>query len=149
MTVELMTTLAERLRKADEMIESLAFLGVGERFIRTFLGTASGSGKNVSGFLQTEKLTHKELAARIGSSREAASTCMKVLSAKGIIKEAERHILIARDALERLRKEKRTEFSSGYVPTVAVILSAVPFLAYAVMNRRGSLPARGRGADGN
>jgi CRP/FNR family cyclic AMP-dependent transcriptional regulator len=101
--VELMTTLAERLRKADEIIESLAFLEVGERLIRTFLEAASESGRSVSGFLQTGKMTHKELAARIGSSREAVSKCMKVLSAKGIIKEAEGHILIACDALDRLK----------------------------------------------
>jgi hypothetical protein len=32
---------------------------------------------------------------------------MKVLSAKGLIKEAEGHILIARDALERLKEKER------------------------------------------
>jgi CRP/FNR family cyclic AMP-dependent transcriptional regulator len=102
-TVELMATLVERLRKADEMIESLAFLEVGERLIRTFLETAATGGAGAKGFLKAGKQTHKELAARIGSSREAVSKCMKVLSAKGIIREAEGHILIAPDALERLK----------------------------------------------
>ena len=38
--VELMATLVERLRKADEMIESLAFLEVGERLVRALLDEA-------------------------------------------------------------------------------------------------------------
>lgn len=100
--VELMATLVERLRKADELIESLAFLEVGERLIMALLDSATeeAGGK---GFLKAGKQTHKELAARIGSSREAVSKCMKVLSTKGIIKEAEGSILIAQNALDRLK----------------------------------------------
>lgn len=105
--VELMATLVERLRKADELIESLAFLEVGERLVRTLLDDATAEGASGKGFLRVGKLTHKELAARIGSSREAVTKCMKVFSAKGIIKEAEGHILIAHNALERLKEEER------------------------------------------
>jgi CRP-like cAMP-binding protein len=104
-SVELMTTLVERLRKADEMIESLAFLEVGERLVRALLDGASSEGIGATGFLKAGKPTHKELAARIGSSREAVSKCMKVLSTKGIIKEAEGHILIASVALDRLKSK--------------------------------------------
>ena len=39
-SVELMATLVDRLRKADEMIESLAFLEVGERLTRSLLDQA-------------------------------------------------------------------------------------------------------------
>lgn len=105
--VELMTTLVERLRKADEMIESLAFLEVGERLVHAFLDGATSDGACTAGFLKAGKPTHKELAARIGSSREAVSKCMKVLSAKGIIREAEGHLLIAQNALEQLENNKR------------------------------------------
>jgi len=108
MSVELMTTLVERLRKADEMIESLAFLEVGERLIRTLLD-AAGESADRTGFLKTGKLTHKELAARIGSSREAVSKCLKVLSLKGIVKESDQSILIAQNALERLKKANKTQ----------------------------------------
>ena len=105
--VELMTTLVERLRKADEMIESLAFLEVGERLTRTLLDAASADGTSTTGFRRAGKLTHKELAARIGSSREAVSKCLKVLSGKGIVKESEGSILIAHNALERLKEGDR------------------------------------------
>lgn len=110
--VELMTTLVERLRKADEMIESLAFLEVGERLVRSLLESASpGGGPMPKGFLKAGKLTHKELAVRIGSSREAVSKCMKVLEIKGIVKEAEGQLLIAGNALERLKEGERAKSS--------------------------------------
>jgi len=107
-SVELMATLVGRLRKADEMIESLAFLEVGERLTRSLLDLAAaldtGSGTS---YLRAGKITHKELAARIGSSREAVSKCLKVLAAKTIVKEADGNILIARNALERLKNHER------------------------------------------
>lgn len=104
--VELMATLVERLRKADDMIESLAFLEVGERLVKTLLESASPEGMQIRGFLKAGKSTHKELAARIGSSREAVSKCMKVLATKGITKEAEGQILIAYNALDLLKRER-------------------------------------------
>lgn len=101
--VELMTTLVDRLRKADAMIESLAFLEVGERLVRTLLEAAAGEDTSTTGFLKTGKLTHKELAARIGCSREAVSKCLKVLAAKNIVKESGGSILIAHNALDNLK----------------------------------------------
>lgn len=103
--VELLTTLVERLRRADEFIESLAFLEVGERLVRALLEAAEGT--RTGGFVKAGKLTHKELAARIGSSREAVSKCLKVLTTKGIVRESEGNILIAFDALERIKDRAR------------------------------------------
>jgi len=105
-SVELMTTLVERLRKADEMIESLAFLEVGERLIRMLLEKARPCTTGEKGFLRTTKLTHKELAAQIGSSREAVSKCLKMLMAKHIVRESEGDILIAHNALDRLKHSR-------------------------------------------
>ncbi|MDH4164391.1 MAG: Crp/Fnr family transcriptional regulator [Nitrospirota bacterium] len=101
--IELMTTLVDRLRKADEMIESLAFQEVGERLVRSLMESASRDQKTVKGFLSCDKMTHKELAARIGSSREAVSKCMKALTTRGIVKESEGSLLISENALDLLR----------------------------------------------
>jgi CRP/FNR family transcriptional regulator, cyclic AMP receptor protein len=107
--VELMSTLVGRLRKADEMIESLAFLEVGERLIKSLTEHATPVDVRLpAGYLKAGKQTHKELAARIGSSREAVSKCLKVLMAKAIVKEADGNLLIARNALERLKGHERT-----------------------------------------
>jgi CRP-like cAMP-binding protein len=98
-----MATLVERLRKADEMIESLAFQEVGERLVRALVEGARRDENTAKGFLKREKLTHKELAALIGSSREAVSKCMKILFSNGIVKESEGFVLIAENALELLK----------------------------------------------
>lgn len=102
-SVELMITLVERLRKADEMIESLAFFEVGERLIRSLLDGAKIKEGTDKGYVRLKKLTHKDLAARIGSSREAVSKCMKLLTTKGIIKDVEGDFLVAHDAVQCLR----------------------------------------------
>jgi CRP/FNR family cyclic AMP-dependent transcriptional regulator len=105
--IELMGTLVERIRKADEFIESLAFLEVGERLVKSLLEAASGEAPGGEGYLKLGKATHKDLAARIGSSREAVSKCMKVLAVKGITMEADNHILISANALQRLKEGAR------------------------------------------
>jgi CRP-like cAMP-binding protein len=101
--IGLITTLVERLRKADEKIESLAFQEVAERLIRTLLDGASRDVREPKGFLRSSKQTHKELAGMIGSSREAVSKCMKMLATNGVVRESEGHILIAENALEQLK----------------------------------------------
>jgi len=101
--VALMTTLVERLRNADEKIESLAFQEVSERLIRALLEGAKHDDSCAKGFLKRGKLTHKELAGMIGSSREAVSKCMKLLASGGIVKESNGHLLIAENALDQLK----------------------------------------------
>lgn len=105
-SIALMTTLVERLRKADELIESLAFFEVGERLVNTLLEAAGIDGGGAAGFHKAGRLTHKELAARIGCSREAVSKCLKVLMEKAIVKQSGASLLIAHNALERLKNTK-------------------------------------------
>jgi CRP-like cAMP-binding protein len=101
--VAMMTTLVGRLRLADEKIEALAFQEVGERLVRALIDDAAKDDKSVKGFLRCSRRTHKELAGMIGSSREAISKCLKVLAADGIVREAEGQMLIAENALDRLK----------------------------------------------
>jgi len=100
---ELTTTLVGRIRKAYGTIESLAFLAVGERLTRTLLDGAAEEKAPATGFHKTNKLTHRELAARIGCSREAVSKSLKVLSAKKVVQESAGSILIAHNALDNLK----------------------------------------------
>jgi CRP/FNR family transcriptional regulator/CRP/FNR family cyclic AMP-dependent transcriptional regulator len=97
--IEMLRTLVERLRKADDMIESLAFLEVSERLMKVFLDTAEAEGITEKGHLRIKKLTHRELAARIGASREAVTKCIKVLMARGIVSEEDGCLFVAPDML--------------------------------------------------
>jgi CRP-like cAMP-binding protein len=102
MAIELLSALVQRLRMTDEMVESIAFLDVGQRLLRLFhLMAEAENDKTSDDFLKVKKLTHKELAARTGSSREAVSKAMKVLSFKNVIKEGDGCILVSRNAGKR------------------------------------------------
>jgi len=85
-TLYLLETLTERLRKADELIESLAFLNVKERIIKYLLDSVGNSAEPVDGYYTTKKYTHQELSNLIGASRESVTKCLKILSLEGVIK---------------------------------------------------------------
>ncbi|MDP3049614.1 MAG: Crp/Fnr family transcriptional regulator [Thermodesulfovibrionales bacterium] len=97
--IDLLSALVQRLRMADGMIESLAFLDVSQRLMKLLLQIAKAEGeKDKSGFFRIKKLTHKELAARIGASREAISKVIKVLAFRNFVREEGDCLLISPDA---------------------------------------------------
>jgi len=103
--IELLSALVQRLRMTDEMVESIAFLDVGQRLLRLFHQMAEAEGeKGRDEFFRVKKLTHKELAARTGASREAVSKAMKVLCFRDMIKEGDGCILVSLDADRRFIK---------------------------------------------
>jgi len=85
-TLYLLETLTERLRKADELIESLAFLNVKERIIKYLLDTVPDGTKSDDGYFTTKKYTHQELSNLIAASRESVTKCLKILTLEGVIK---------------------------------------------------------------
>ncbi|MDP1758624.1 MAG: Crp/Fnr family transcriptional regulator, partial [Thermodesulfovibrionales bacterium] len=86
--IDLISALVQRLRMADDMIESLAFLDVSQRLMKLLLQTAKAEGeKDMSGFFRIKKLTHRELAARTGASREAISKVIKALAFRDMVRE--------------------------------------------------------------
>jgi CRP-like cAMP-binding protein len=100
--IDLLSALVQRLRMADSMIESLAFLDVSQRLIKLLLQIAKAEGeKDKSGFFRIKKLTHKELAARTGASREAISKVIKVLAFRDVVREEGDCLLISPDAESR------------------------------------------------
>ena len=97
--IDLLSALVQRLRMADGMIESLAFLDVSQRLMELLLQIAKAEGeKDKSGFFRIKKLTHKELAARIGASREAISKVIKVLAFRDVVREDGDSFLISPNA---------------------------------------------------
>lgn len=96
---DLLSALVQRLRTANGMIESLAFLDVSQRLIKFFLQIAREKPhKDKNGFFKIGKLTQRELASRTGASREAISKVLKVLVFKGILKDDGDYFLISPEA---------------------------------------------------
>ena len=87
--------LARRIRTLTENVRSLALLDVYGRVARTLLELAvERDGRLVV----AEKLTHQELASRVGASREMISRILKDLVAGGYI-SVERKIITIRKQL--------------------------------------------------
>ncbi len=100
--VDLLTSLVERLRKADEMIESLAFLDVRERLIKFLVDITDREGRpDGAGFNRIDKRTHRDMASSIGSSREAVSKVLKVLANEKLVDERSGYLFVS----EELHKE--------------------------------------------
>lgn len=78
--------LAARLRQCAELVESLSLRDVSQRIARVLVQEAMIRGEmsgNGASFVQ--KLTHSQLAARIGTVREVVSRSMTRLESTGLI----------------------------------------------------------------
>jgi len=94
--IDLLAVLVQRLRMTDEMIGSLAFLDVAHRLIKLLLQIAGSEGKmDGDGCHRIKKITHKELATRIGASRESVTKALKILTFKKVIGEGREYFLIS------------------------------------------------------
>ena len=79
----LLEELTLRLRKADERIESLAFLDMTGRVAGILLQLAEENGeKTDTGLLIRSRPTHQELANMVGTTRETVSRVLKQLENK-------------------------------------------------------------------
>lgn len=94
--IEMLNALVQRLRKTDDVIGTLAFLDVSERLLKFFREIAKTEGKkNKEGLFKIKKQTHKELASRIGSSREAISKALRILWFKKLVSEMDGYFLVS------------------------------------------------------
>jgi CRP/FNR family cyclic AMP-dependent transcriptional regulator len=100
---DLLSALVGRLRKADDMIETLAFLDVNERLLKFLADCAKREGeKDGNGNYRMRKRTHLEIASHIGSSREAVSKALKVLFLNNKISENEGCFFITPEVLNEI-----------------------------------------------
>jgi CRP-like cAMP-binding protein len=78
--------LAARLRRCAELVESLSLREVGQRVAKLFLDEAAARGlKTPAGVRFDLKLTHNQLAARIGTVREVVTRAIMRLQSQGLI----------------------------------------------------------------
>jgi len=87
LTRKILATLSSRLRKANDVIESLALQDVGGRLARYLLRLADESGKApVDGFFVVSRPTHQEIANSIGATRETVTRMLKQFEDRKLIR---------------------------------------------------------------
>jgi CRP-like cAMP-binding protein len=87
LTTKILKTLSARLRRANDVIESLALLDVGGRLARYLLRMADESGKPaVDGFFVVSRPTHQEIANSIGATRETVTRMLKQFEDRKLIR---------------------------------------------------------------
>lgn len=79
--------LAKRLRKCAELVETLSLREVGQRLARLLFEQATAEGKQTAdgGFRFKQKLTHNQIAARVGTVREVVTRALFRLQNQGLI----------------------------------------------------------------
>ena len=91
MAFNLLKVLLERLRRANEKIESLAFTNVYGRVANLLTQLAVPAGRE---WVVEEKMTHQEIANMVGSSREMVSKIVGELVEAGYISIEKKRITI-------------------------------------------------------
>jgi CRP-like cAMP-binding protein len=108
--LRLFSSLSERLRQSDEVIESLLHREVSTRLATLLVNLGERFGEDDrAGVLIDVRLTHQDLANMIASTREAVSKVMNELQRDGVIETRNRRIAI----LDRGALSKRASGPSG------------------------------------
>jgi CRP/FNR family cyclic AMP-dependent transcriptional regulator len=93
LTLHIVRKLARRVRELTDNVRSLALMDVYGRVARLLLELAEEKdGKLVV----SEQLTHKDIASRVGASREMISRIFSDLADGGYVVKEEGHLVIAR-----------------------------------------------------
>ena len=100
MSYAVMRGLAQRLRHANRMIESLALIDVYGRVARALLEFAT---REEDGELVVrEKLSRQDIAKMVGASREMVSRVMKDLEERGLIRTQEDGFIVVQEHLDKI-----------------------------------------------
>jgi CRP/FNR family transcriptional regulator/CRP/FNR family cyclic AMP-dependent transcriptional regulator len=98
LAIDILAAIVQRLRSADEMIENIVFLDVGQRIVKTLLSIAKAEDVSCEkGYYRVKKIAHKELAAMIGASRESVSKSLKTLALKKSVIEKEGFLMVKKE----------------------------------------------------
>jgi len=87
LTRKILKTLSARLRRANDVIESLALQDVGGRLARYLVRLADESGQApVDGHFVVHRPTHQEIANSIGATRETVNRMLKQFEDRKLIR---------------------------------------------------------------
>jgi len=102
--VQLLGTMAQRLRRTDEHFEDIFFRNLPGRMAKKFLGLAESYGQETDNGIQIElKLSQGEIGKLTGATRESVNKQMRAWEAAGLIDCTKGYITIKdQDKLEDL-----------------------------------------------
>ena len=87
LTRRILQILSARLRRSNEVIESLALQDVGGRLARYLVRLADASGQQpVDGYYAVHRPTHQEIANSIGATRETVTRMLKQFEDRKLIR---------------------------------------------------------------
>lgn len=89
--IQLIRSLAQRVRSLTETVKNLALLDVYGRVTRTLLNLATEKDGKL---IVEQRLTHQDIANMVGASREMVSRIMKELTNGGYLQIKDRKIII-------------------------------------------------------
>ncbi|BBL78287.1 transcriptional regulator [Rubrobacter xylanophilus] len=93
--LKLFSSLSERLRQSDEVIESLLHREVSARLSTLLLNLGERFGREENGRVVIQvRMTHQDLANMIASTREAVSKVMSEFQREGFIETRNRRIVL-------------------------------------------------------
>ncbi len=93
LALDMLSGLSERLRDAIDRLEELAFHDAGHRVMRVLLNVATASYESMGAPVVTG-LTHYEIGALAGTSRETASRVISQMARDGILLSRGRRIFV-------------------------------------------------------
>jgi len=102
--IQLLTTLAGRLRSADEHFEDIFFRNLPSRLAKKFLGLAENYGHETNSGVQIDmKLSQGEIGKLTGATRESINKQMRAWEIEGLI-DCQKGIITLKDpdALEEI-----------------------------------------------
>ncbi|MFD0696845.1 Crp/Fnr family transcriptional regulator [Paenibacillus sp. GCM10027628] len=101
--LKLLETTMDRLRRANEQIYDLTFLGVRSRIMKTIIRLSEQHGiSTAEGLVINVKLTHQQLANMVGTVRESVTKVLQELLDEGAIQIDKKMITLKNiDAIKR------------------------------------------------
>lgn len=103
--LRLLTEMAARLRRADELIGDLALRDVGARLQRTLVSLAEERGESrPDGIYIKRRPTQQDLANMVGTCRETVSRLLSAMSKAGLVVAHGRSLLLRPALLESLHE---------------------------------------------
>jgi len=101
--LKLLETTMDRLRRANEQIYDLTFLGVRSRIMKTIIRLSEQHGISTeAGLVINVKLTHQQLANMVGTVRESVTKVLQELLDEGAIQIDKKMITLKNiDAIKR------------------------------------------------